>query len=107
MTNEQLKKLNELERKMEENIVQSENSLALAESMHDTFDDVMSYVNSDKDKSLALYEIDRVSKRTEVFFNMLRSLLQEATEKNNELVTELSKIRQSVGQDSKLKSEEK
>lgn len=106
MINEQLKKLNELERKMEENIVQSESSLALTESLHDTFDDVMKYVNSDKDKSLALYEIDRVSKRTEVFFNMLRSLLQEATEKNNELVTELSKIRQGVGQNTKLKSEE-
>lgn len=106
MKKEHLNKLNEVERKMEDNVVQSENSLALAESMHDTFDVLMSYVNSDKDRSLVLYELDRVSRRTEVFFNMLRSLLQEATQTNNELIEEISKIRQDEERNSKLKHEE-
>ena len=89
--NEQLSQLQE---KMEDNIMNNENSKAIIESMQDTFENIIKYATDESNKELISYELQRVEARTKSFFGMLNSTLQNSNQINSEAIETLNDIKQ-------------
>lgn len=88
-------KLNNLENKIESNILNNENALALTETLHEKIENVSRYANS-KDRELALIEFERTAKRMETLFFMLQGTLEETTRNNDKLLEEVSRLKNEV-----------
>ncbi len=89
MTNE---RFNNLEKKIESNVLNNENALALTETLHEKIENVSRYANS-SDRELALIEFERTAKRMETLFFMLQGTLEETTQNNNKLLEEVSQLK--------------
>jgi len=94
MFNETAKfKLSELESKIENNMLKNEESLAMAETLSELFGGLSKYSNSEHSELLLIYELDRISRRMEILFNMLSNQLEKNAQTNSELLEELSQIK--------------
>lgn len=91
MTKEQL--LKNLEKNAEENIDKNEFSKAILGSIRDTFDEVVKYSKVKGSEELALYELERVSNRTEILLNLLNDFLLDSTELNYQTVKQIMELK--------------
>lgn len=96
--------LNQLQEKMEDNIMNNENSKAIIESMQDTFENIIKYATDESNKELISYELQRVEARTISFFSMLNSTLQKSNQINSEAIETLNNIKQANEENTKVLS---
>lgn len=93
MTNEQLNKLNELENTTMDTIDKNEYSKAILGSIRDTFDGVIQCSKGEDRGVITLYELDRVSNRTENLLNLLQIFLQDSSELCDQTIKQIMELK--------------
>lgn len=93
MTNEQQKKINELENTTMDNIDKNEYSKAILGSIRDAFDGVIKCSKNKGEEGLTLYELDRVANRTENLLDLLNVFLLDSTELNDRIIQQINKLK--------------
>lgn len=87
MTKEQL---NIAVNKLENISTKNEYSKAVLSSIHDIFDEIVKCTNQKENKlEFTFYEVERVSERTEILFNLLSDLLSDSNKLNEETTIQL------------------
>lgn len=88
-----MSKLNKLQKKTE--LISSKNdySKAILESIEDSFTYLVECSDAKENaKELTFYELQRIAKRTEIMFNLLKNLTDESDDLNTELSEELNEM---------------
>lgn len=91
--NEQLKNLEE---KLEGNLLRNDEVLALVETLSDIFAGITRHSNSNHNELLTIHELNRVSRRMSILFDMLSDQLEKTTQNNIELLKEVSQFKKAV-----------
>ncbi|MBT2731657.1 hypothetical protein [Carnobacterium sp. ISL-102] len=82
-----------LENHAEDNIVKNEHSKAILGSIQDTFNAIIDYSKVEGRENIALYELERVSSRTESLLNILYDFLEDSTELNDQMIKQITEMK--------------